>query len=361
MFDNTKFTVKKLNSEIDIQNYNRLLQDFPNNPFYLKELLTFSIQKDEELYYFILNNDEIPVVLMPFFLRKIKIDNEDSGYQDVCSPYGYSGPLFNNDINLSLLSHFWKKVDQWYKKNKVISEFIRFNMIQNWISYSGELISTLKNVKGKVLTYDELWKNYKPKVRNNYRKGVNSGLNVVIYENDISKFIIKQFYDIYINTMQRKEASDFYKYSLNYFLNLTSINQNYCAIAMVYKNDIPISTELLLYSKDNLYSFLGGTDANYFNLRPNDFLKIEVLKWANQKKIKYYILGGGRVNDDSLYKYKKDFFPNDLDVIFYTGRKIIDKKRYDFFSSLNSPCADCIHNDFFPKYRCKHNSKSLFN
>jgi hypothetical protein len=355
MLTELKLDVYSLKSELDIKTYNEFLTYFPNNPFYLNELLTSSSSLDLTLKYFILNNNDGPYVLMPFYLRNIKIDNQDSGYFDVSSTYGYSGPLFNNDVSVNILSQFWKKVDSWYKKNNVVSELIRFNMIQNWIGYSGELISTLKNVKGKLRSNEVLWENFKPKVRNNYRKGLKAGINVVIYDNDITKHVIKQFYDLYINTMLRKEASEFYKYSLDYFINFISINANHCAVALTYKDDVPISTELLLYSKENLYSFLGGTDANYFNLRPNDTLKVEVMKWANEKQLKYYVLGGGKVNNDTLYKYKKDFFPNDLDVIFYTGRKIINKKLYDLFSSLNPSCNDCINNDYFPEYRCSHN------
>ena len=66
-------------------------------------------------------------------------------------------------------------------------------------------------------------------------------------------------------------------------------------------------------------------------MRPNDFLKIEVMKWAITNGKKYYVLGGGRGNNDSLYQYKKTFFPKDEDAMFYTGRKIIN---HDIYNSL---------------------------
>ncbi len=52
------------------------------------------------------------------------------------------------------------------------------------------------------------------------------------------------------------------------------------------------------------------------------------MNWARKLDFKYYVLGGGRANEDSLYDYKKFFFPKDEDVIFYTGRKVLNQKIY---------------------------------
>src|SRR5690606_16259956 len=153
----------------------------------------------------------------------------------------------------------------------------------------------------------------------------------VIYHNNITKEIIIQFHEIYTGTMERNNASQQYFYGLEYFINLITNNPSNCAIIIIYKDGIPISTELLLFSGTTIYSFLGGTVLDYFYARPNDFLKIEVLKWARKKGYAYYFLGGGRKNNDGLYHYKKDFFPLDEDLIFYTGRKIIDEVSYRNF------------------------------
>ena len=96
----------------------------------------------------------------------------------------------------------------------------------------------------------------------------------------------------------------------------------------VYKDNLPISTEFILLSSETVFSYLGGTNSEYFNTRPNDFLKVNMMNWARKLDFKYYVLGGGRANEDSLYDYKKFFFPKDEDVIFYTGRKVLNQKIY---------------------------------
>ena len=54
--------------------------------------------------------------------------------------------------------------------------------------------------------------------------------------------------------------------------------RNKIVIAVTYFEDKPISTELIIVNENVMHSFLGGTISDYFNLRPNDFLKIEINK-----------------------------------------------------------------------------------
>ena len=156
--------------------------------------------------------------------------------------------------------------------------------------------------------------------------------------------------------MNRKNASKKYLYPLSYFKKLFKENIGKCAIVLIYKENIAISTELILLSNDTIYSFLGGTLEDYFHTRPNDFLKIEVMKWARKHNIKYYVLGGGIDDDDDLYKYKKSFFPNDKDVIFYTGNKIINKNIYSKLlnkklKTIKDETKENNYTNYFPEYR----------
>ena len=134
--------------------------------------------------------------------------------------------------------------------------------------------------------------------------------------------------------MKRIGASEEYFYSLNYFKNIIKRNSENYAFAFVFKDDVVVSVELIFILHKTLYSYLGGTLAEYFDVRPNDFLKIEVINWARKVGYEYYILGGGRTDDDDLYHYKKSFFPNDSDIVFYTGRKVLNVKIYKALDRL---------------------------
>ena len=80
-----------------------------------------------------------------------------------------------------------------------------------------------------------------------------------------------------------------------------------------------ISTELVIYGTENAYSYLGGTDRDYFDVRPNDYLKYEIIKWAKAKGLKNFVLGGGYGADDGIFQYKLCLAPHG-EYDFYIGR-----------------------------------------
>ena len=353
--------VTQISDKKDFDKYLSLVESFDViNPFY--KILGASLDEHafDELHYFtLLDSNETVLILMPFFLRRIPYLDQDQVYFDVISPYVYSGPLYNYNMSRGYLIRFWELVDTWYKTHHVVSEFMRFSLNHNHQFYSGTLVPSLSNVKGKLLDPETQWDLFKQKVRNNYRKGQGSGLQAKFYTQEAALEQLSLFYDIYLATMSRIDADSSYFYSYHYFKSILTLSDENAYIVLVYKDDVPISTELILIDGTTLYSFLGGTLADYFQYRPNDFLKIEVMRWAYGQGYEYYLLGGGRLDGDTLYQYKKSFFPDDEDAIYYTGRKIINQAQYDYLNNLlNTPVildepinggSDNPH--FFPAYR----------
>ncbi|NAS30156.1 GNAT family N-acetyltransferase [Flavobacteriaceae bacterium R38] len=352
-----KLTVNEIKNKDDLITLRTLITSLQCNDPFNKIVVQNSSDENEKPHYFLFSKDDVPIVIMPFYLRSITINNKPTEYFDVSSPYGYSGPIFHPDLSSEYLIQFWNHIDVWYKEQNVITEFIRFNLNNNHKYYSGELIHTLTNVKGRIVDEKTQWENFKPKVRNNYRRATKENLKINIYTgNDINDDIIEAFYLIYTSTMNRNNAANQYFYSRSFFKDFIKLNSKNCAVALVYKDNVNISTELMLVSDKIIYSFLGGTLSEYFSSRPNDFLKIEVIKWAREKEIKHYVLGGGRSDGDGLYKYKKAFFQHDEDIIFYTGRKVIDSEIYKkLISEIETVGINIISNNsnekYFPKYR----------
>lgn len=329
------------------KNYLNILDS--RNPHYRPELFDINSNISENLKYFLFEVNDIPKILMPFYLRPIKLDNKETAYSDVISPYGYNGPLLSKDATIEDVSLFWNAVDTFYKENNIVAEFLRFSLAGNYYGYTGSLIQTLSNVRGIINSNElEQWQGFKPKVRNNYRKAKDNNLKCIIYSGLIEDANVTEFYTIYVNTMQRKMATDDYRYDYKNLLNFVRTNIPFRAIAIVYKDDVPVSAELILLSKDTMYSFLGGTEAEYFDYRPNDFLKVEVINWGRKNNYSYYVLGGGRRDGDSLYSYKKSFFHTHHDVYYYTGRKIVD---IEVYNSLVSAAGTLEQEAYFPLYR----------
>lgn len=352
--------VQALDSQENIDLYKKSLEHLNCIcPYYSYELLLSDENENQRLHFFSFNSEDGMLIgLMPFLIRDIFIHNENMYLKDVSSPWGYNGPFFKENTHSVIKKDFWAQVDKWYNDNNIVSEFIRFNLYDHYQEYSGDTIHTLYNVRGDISNWELFWSNLKSNTRNQFRKAAKLGLTFELAHKDIEKKHIKAFYDLYIGTMDRRDAKDFFYHPLEYFYQLWEKNKDKCAIGLVYKNGIAISTELFLLTDTTVYSFLGGTDADYFKLRPNEFLKINAIQWAGKAGFTYYNIGGGLSNslEDNLYLYKRKYFPLDEDVDFYTGRKVINVHAYEKLVQQNTTRkTDIVNKDFtigfFPKYR----------
>ena len=182
-----------------------------------------------------------------------------------------------------------------------------------------------------------------------------------MFVSDIPETAIQSYFDIFTQTMERLHASERYFFSYDFFSSFIRKNPDCAAIAMVFHEGRPVSAELLLLSRKTMYSFLGGTMSDAFAMRPNDFLKINVMDWGREQLFENYFLGGGKEDGDTLYHYKKSFSPHEQDFPFFTGRKIINKEAYDHILKLMPVVAYDISEfekkkaSYFPLYRSLEN------
>ena len=116
-------------------------------------------------------------------------------------------------------------------------------------------------------------------------------------------------------------------------------------------NDIVISSELILYGKEDCYSFLGGTNSEYFHLRPNDYLKYETIKYSKEIGLRRYVLGGGYGEDDGIYLYKKSFAPNGIKK-FCIGKRVFNDNIFNDLIAIRDKIVKTSNKcNFFPQYR----------
>jgi hypothetical protein len=325
------FEILKLDNFEGIESYKGILSSMSIvEPYYLVDYFEIFGEGLENLVCFCYTVGEgNSRIIMPGYLNPIFIGDEKTDYYDFITPYGYTGPFFSSSICESDICIFWRNVDKWYSENNVISEFIRFSLFNNHLNYSGNAFITMLNVKGKIIDEEQQWKDFDYKVRKNVNKAKRENLTSQMFYIDIPEGKILEFFEIYIQTMNRTGAKEKFLYSLPQFQKFLLGNKSHAAICTVYSDCIPVSSELILISKEAVFSFLGGTNEFYFDKRPNDFLKYEVLNWARSMGKKYFVLGGGYGFEDGIFKYKRSFFPSDA-VNYYTGRKIINLCIYNY-------------------------------
>ena len=190
---------------------------------------------------------------------------------------------------------------------------------------------------------DEMLMDFEHKVRKNLKKAEASGLEIRI---DTAGHDLTDFLRIYRATMDRNHAENEYYFSEDFYRQINTMNGHFAYFHVLYQGMV-ISTELVLMGTDTMYSYLGGTDEEYFAHRPNDFLKYHIIRWGFEHGYRQFVLGGGYGADDGIFRYKKSFAPEGI-VRFYTGQAVFDSTGYDALCALRT---DLPNSGFFPRYR----------
>ena len=255
-------------------------------------------------------------VLMPLIVRPI----EDSAEFDLTTPYGYGGPYAWGRPDAEA---FWKAFDAWATAQGVVSLFARLSLFpDSLVEFRGERIFSQDNVVRRLdLDAEAMLMDYDHKVRKNIKKAERSGLAV---EWDLTGRRLEEFHAIYLDTMVRREAAAGYHFPLAFFEMLVAECPGCVLFAHACLGERIASTELVLVGATHTYSFLGGTRAEAFTLRPNDLLKHAIIEWSRAHGKEAFVLGGGYTPDDGIFRYKKAFAPTGV-VPFDTGRRTYDE------------------------------------
>lgn len=302
-------------------------------------VLVYYTNGDEFAYNVLFKRD---VALTKWFRDKIPVNT----CFDLITPYGYGGFIGNiNDYE-----QLEREYSEYCVREHYICEFVRFELFSNYYKhYTGNVENRTHNiVRSLDMPIDEIWNDVKYKVRKNVKKAINCGVEII---RDEENKYLDDFLRIYYKTMDRTEAHDEYYFSVEFFKTILSLRDNSMLFHVLYEGKI-ISTELVIYGSENCYSYLGGTDSNYFEVRPNDFLKYEIIKWAKEKNLRNFVLGGGYGADDGIFQYKQSFAPNGV-VDWHIGSKIHDIEMYNKFVEIRSQQDATFDktSNFFPLYR----------
>jgi len=297
------------------------------------------------------------LVLLPLVLRPICGESwaSRSSLRDGTSPYGYGGPYGDRD---GITSEFWSVLAQWMSAHEIVSMFGRLALGAPTPSHlpPGVVIGSDSDnvVVDLARSSEDQWRHYEHKVRKNVKKATRANLQVDVKPafSDLEEFV-----RLYNSTMDRREASSWYYFGLDFFDSLTrSLDGSYLAAEVRDDRGRLVSAELTLTSDNYLYSFLGGTLQEAFPQAPNDLLKHTVIDYGRAAGRIGFVLGGGYTRDDGIIRYKKSFDPTGC-VPFNKLRLIADQSNYDSLVAerltqerSTSPLAR-LTNDFFPTYR----------
>jgi hypothetical protein len=281
-------------------------------------------------------------VLYPFLLRDLRVAPFDVEAADVVTPYGYGGAFAWGEP----AAGFWPAFDAWAAERRIVSEFVRFALFDDeLLPYPGEREQKLVNVvRGLDAEEDAIWMDVEHKVRKNVKRARRSGVQIEVDEHGAR---LDDFLRIYEHTLERRAAPPRYRFPRTFFESIAERLRGGFVYVHALHEDRVVSSELALVSEWTVYSFLGGTASDAYELRPNDLLKWELIRWAKRAGKRRFVLGGGYRTDDGIFRYKRSFAPGGL-MPFHVGHRVLDAELY---RELTERVGGSGAAGFFPAYR----------
>ena len=325
------------------------LPDVYFTPEYIKNFENI----DNGIFVAYIYENKVGKIYYPFLKREIKTILNNTQYYDIISPYGYNGPIIlecNQNRKLQLVAEFTIEFKLYCKNNNIVSSFMRFHpILENHKDFLNKCtVNVIRKTVG-ISLIGNIFDEYRPECKNKIKKAIKLGVKVEI-DMDCSR--IKDFFDIYTETMQNNEASDYYFFTYGFFENTVKNLGDKIMLVNAFIDDEIIGSAMFMIYGDNMHYHFSGTKRKYWGYASNNLILHTAAEWgaANNKKILH--LGGGRTNskDDNLFLFKKSFTQNTF-FDFAVGRNIYNQVVYDALCKIALGKDPSIDTQYFPIYR----------
>lgn len=344
----------------DFQRWEALWRGIPHADIYFSPHYAQIYERngDGHARCFVYRSDNCTAIY-PFLLRRIN-DLEPfrnlEECRDIATPYGYGGPLCSicdETLLPQLMSKFLKAFHEYCRGNRIVSEFAR---LHPFLGNHRFLPNSHTVFHHKTVYIDlrqserELWKD----IRKGHRSSIKKALRfqVKIIRDEDWKYL-KQFHKLYTETMRRQQASPSYFFPLNFFQDTLELLGQHASLFVALHNGKIIAAAIFMHYDGYIHYHFSGSDADSLHLCANHLLIYDVAKWAQQRGVQFFHLGGGLQPDDSLFMFKSGF--SNKRAPFYTYRRIHDSALYHQLVKRKLEgerlSRGAIDEEFFPRYR----------
>lgn len=336
--------------------------------FFTPEYVTLFERLSGEAARLFVYGDDANYVIYPFFVRRINdlafyralpLDGHTQ-YFDVVSPYGYSGPaarVVDPDAELGLWRGYLSAFHQYCLDARIVCEFARLNPFVGNHRYL-QILTGGVQVSNDIIYADltrseeELWHALNRGNRSNIHKARRAGVRV---ERSDERAHVARFYELYVATMRRNQAVGWYYFSPEFFEDSFAwLGDKISLFCASCQNQI-IAAASFLHDGDIVHYFLGGSDREHLDLRPNNLLMYQVMCWAKRQGYRLFNLGGRYGSNENLARFKAAF--SKRTIPFYTYRAVhnvpvyhkLCQRHAEYRSSTGRPPLEDA--SYFPLYR----------
>jgi hypothetical protein len=286
---------------------------------------------------------------LPVILRDI----EGTGYKDITSVYGYSGPLSKRSTpDPESIAPFKEALLSFFEANRVVAAFSRLHPLfpqqEKILEGLGEVVKINQTVAIDLrLSEAEQRKQYAHSLRNrinHLRRKEDLIVKKAETEDEINSFI-----EVYEETMRRVHAAERYFFSKEYFTRFLATIDSTLLVAS-YKGEI-ISGSLFTECGSIIQSHLSATKNDYLHISPLKYIWDQIRIYGMEKDKQYLHLGGGvHGKDDNLFAFKSQFSKDYFQ--FKVWKYISNETVYN--ELVSSVFKDNIPEEsFFPLYRAE--------
>lgn len=247
---------------------------------------------------------------------------------DLISAYGYSG-IYGNVECPDLVDDYLQMFNEYCNSTGIVAEVVRLNPLMD-VPPSLRKTHRLLRANSQVVvdcqrSDEDIFGSYLHNNRKNVKKALRSGVSIIRESVDGRRF--GDFRKIYEDTMQRRCAREGFLFPEVFYQKLHEGLSEKIQVFYSVLEGISISAELVLCSDSSVYSFLGGTLKEYYDIRPNNLLKHEIIKWARDNGYGFFLLGGGPEGNDGIYEYKRSFAPQGV-IDYHLASRVYDHELY---------------------------------
>ena len=293
-----------------------------------------------------------PLVVYPFFLRPIhKLPFAPAAQMwDTLTPE-FTGPIQLGLEDRSAAECFCERHMAMCREQNIVAEFAH---LHPW-HWRADLLDPACVALDREIVYVDLTWPEERLWRDSFTYACRKNIKRTVQEN-VRAFVattpdhVREFYRIYVQTMNRRQALEKYYFSLDYFMAFFEQMPNSARFVLAEYQGQIVAATLYLHDDTDVYSYLGGADHTFQNARPSNAIVYDTIRWAQGQSKKRLILGGGYTPDDGIFRFKASFSP--LRARFHLYKRV---HRPDEYAALCNAWSVYYGgqsaNDYFPAYR----------
>lgn len=242
----------------------------------------------EPVYLMAKEGEKVAGILPLFLLKNLR------GRRLVSLPFSiYGGPIYDSDEGLHKLLDYAKA--ECEKKGARLLR-VRAGGAEMGGPKVERYVSSVLRIDAEL---PRIWDGFKYNTRTAIRRAQKHGLTFDFNSNDVT---IRDFYLLQLMSRKRQGLPT---PPLRYYRAIVDGLKCRARFAVVREGDVPLAGGLLFAFRDAVLFAQGASDYRHQNLRPNDLLIWEVIRWAKNNGFRRFDFGLTPRDDEELLFFKR--------------------------------------------------------